>query len=88
MKAVLSKPEYVFRPRQVRRRLQFGRGGLSAETVTRLAWGDEIEVDPRELIGSAICRMGVYDLVVVEAIWRLTDRDDVAHSISAPTSVR
>ena len=65
------------------RRLQLGRGAVPVETVARLAWGDEIEVDPREMIGSAICRMGVYDLVVVEAIWRLTDREDVALDVGA-----
>jgi FkbM family methyltransferase len=83
MRPIFSKPEYVFRPRQALRRFQLQRGALPAETVTRLAWGDEIEVDPREMIGSAICRMGVYDLVVVEAIWRLTDREDVALDIGA-----
>lgn len=50
---------------------------------TELPWGHVIEVDSSETIGSAIVRLGVYDLAVTEALWRLTDRNDVALDLGA-----
>jgi len=72
---ILDKPEYVFRPAQIVRRLLRGRAAVGkgdfAEAV--LPWGLKIRFNPRELIGASIWRMGIYDLCVSEAIWRLLD---------------
>lgn len=72
LSARLLKPEYVYRPGQILRRLRPPSG------VVTLPWGLPIACDPAEEIGRAIHTLGVYDLPVTEALWRLTDPGDVA----------
>jgi FkbM family methyltransferase len=67
------KPQYLFRPSQAARRLlQALRGGTPGSATVRLPWGLPLRIDPRESIGGAIWRLGLYDLAVSEALWRLT----------------
>ena len=79
----LGKPEYVFRPSQIIRRLQreFQIARESEEVV--LPWGLPIRVFPNETIGSCIWRTGVHDLVASEALWRLLDPGETAVDIGA-----
>ncbi len=53
------------------------------EQRVTLPWGDEITVDGRESIGSGIARLGVHELSVSEAMWRLTDHSDIALDVGA-----
>jgi len=41
-------------------------------TVAKTPWGSALRVNSSETIGQSISDMGVYDLVLSEAIWRLT----------------
>jgi FkbM family methyltransferase len=80
----LFKPEYLCRPTQFVRRLAFGvvpprRGRVTAS----VPWGWDIEVRSDEDLGRSILLLGVYDLVVSEAIWRLTDAGESALDIGA-----
>ncbi len=74
-------PAYVFRPSQIGRRL---RGGAEdGPRLVTLPWGDAIEVDPGESVGSGIARLGVHELRVSEAMWRLAEPDDLALDVGA-----
>ncbi len=78
------KPQYLFRPGQAARRLiQALRGGTPESAVVRLPWGLRLRVDPRESIGNAVWRLGIYDLAVSEALWRLTSPGDLAVDVGA-----
>jgi FkbM family methyltransferase len=80
----LLKPHYLFRPSQAARRLlQALRGTTPASAQVRLPWGLELRIDPRESIGSAVWRLGLYDLAVSEALWRLTALGDLAVDVGA-----
>ena len=68
-----NKPEYVFRPRQLLRRLGPRPRGLDDIAEVPLPWGLPFRVRPQEVLGRAIWNTGVYDLAVSEALWRLTD---------------
>jgi FkbM family methyltransferase len=84
---VLDKPEYLFRPSQLLRRLRLAATTPRGRSVARLPWGRRIVVDSSEMIGSAILRLGVYDLVVTEALWRLVDSGEVALDVGANIGV-
>jgi hypothetical protein len=71
----LDKPEYIFQPFRIIKRLRFRPiGRVSA----LLANGTPIVVNTNEDIGRLIATLGIYDLVVSEAITRLLDPGDVA----------
>lgn len=76
------KPHYVFHPQQLLRRLTYGsrrrKLGHGELLPIRLPWCLELGVDPTEAIGSSIARTGVYDLIVSETLYRLTDPGDAA----------
>lgn len=66
----LMKAEYVFRPSTLLRRLTRGKRPFGEQEL-RLPWGWPILVNPHEKIGKAIDDLGLYDLVLTEAIFRL-----------------
>lgn len=82
----LNKPYYLYRPRQVVRRLIPALrgapqpGGLSRLT---LPWGLPLLVHPDEQIGVCIARRGVFDLTVSETIYRLVDPGELAVDVGA-----
>jgi FkbM family methyltransferase len=49
----------------------------------KLPWGLRLRIDPRESIGSAVWRLGLYDLAVSEALWRLTSPGDLTVDVGA-----
>lgn len=69
----LWKPWFVYRPRQLARRV--GRAlaappaGLTAVT---LPWGATLSVNAGETVGKSIWTTGVYDIAVSEVLFRLT----------------
>jgi FkbM family methyltransferase len=77
----LFKPEYLWRPSQIVRRLSF----KPSNAVTRLPlpWGCGISACSAEVIGRSIATQGVYDLPVTEAIMRLADPGETALDIGA-----
>lgn len=77
--AAMKRPEYVFRPAQILRRLRFQlRAPRPGYRSVQLPWGLPIRVEPGEEMGSAICRAGVYELAICECISRLVDPGDLA----------
>lgn len=80
----LFKPHYLFRPSQaVRRAIQALRGAPPPSATVTLPWGIRLRIDPRESIGGAVWRLGLYDLAVSEALWRLTAPGDLAVDVGA-----
>lgn len=83
----LNKPYYVFRPgqlaRRARRALGGRRAGLPQFAEVRLPWGSWIRVRPDDEVGSSILRIGLFDLCVSEAIWRLLDPGETAVDVGA-----
>lgn len=77
------KPHYLFRPGQAVRRLMRTLGRTPESATVTLPWGLHLRVDPRESIGSAIWRLGLYDLAVSEALWRLTAPGDLTVDVGA-----
>lgn len=69
----LLKPEYIYRPKQLLQRLQ--RKNIVTEKRQRVAlpWNCDIEINVNETVGAAIWVLGIYDLPVSEALWRLID---------------
>jgi FkbM family methyltransferase len=78
-----TKPEYLYRPQQALRRLAHAVLPEPERTEVMLPWGLKIRVSPREAIGRAIWQLGVYDLSLSEAVWRLLDRGETAIDVGA-----
>jgi FkbM family methyltransferase len=78
-----SRPEYLFRPRQIIRRFQ--RIGKTRPELldVKLPWGAVVTVHTGENIGAGIYYYGIYDKVVSEAIWRLLDHGEIAVDVGA-----
>jgi FkbM family methyltransferase len=76
----LSKPHFIFRPRQVATRVREARHVKAdeREREVTLPWGATIECLRDEHIGSALARIGIYDLAVTEALARLIDVGETA----------
>ena len=76
----LLKPEYLWRPRQILRRLSFK---PSQNATLPLPWDCTIDACSTETIGRSIATQGVYDLAITETIMRLTDPGETALDIGA-----
>jgi FkbM family methyltransferase len=75
---LLTAP-YLLQPLQVLRRLRLEcRWQARTEATVMLPWGLPLTIDPHEAIGYNIACQGVYEMSVTEALWRLTDPDDLA----------
>lgn len=77
----IRRPEYLYHPRQIWRRLR--RHSLCQRNAVRLAWELPVELDPQSHVGLDIINIGVYDKVVAEAICRLSDPGEVAFDVGA-----
>lgn len=78
----LNKPEYLFQPRSIVRTLRSRPARLQAARVP-LPWGLSMEVDPRETIGRSLSKHGLFEIGVVEAMFRLIDEDELVLDIGA-----
>lgn len=67
----LLKPEYLWRPSQVLRRIFFKPSHAIGPLA--LPWNCSIQASSAEEMGTAIATQGIYDLPVTEAIIRLMD---------------
>jgi FkbM family methyltransferase len=79
---LLNMPEYIYQPGASIRRV-FGRDASSGSKIVLLPWGLRIEVDLEEAIGRALNHHGLFEISVVEAIFRLTDPSDVFLDVGA-----
>ena len=83
MGLIFDKPEYIFRPLQLWRRLIRTRPPVVKEQILRLPWGHELAVQINETIGHSLWHLGIYDLAVSEALWRLTETGETVADIGA-----
>jgi FkbM family methyltransferase len=72
----LNRPEYIYQPRKLLRRIFGERVGPGGMRVVKLPWLLPLEVDCSETIGRVISHHGIYEFAVVEAIFRLVDPTD------------
>lgn len=80
----LFKPEYCYRPRQILRRLGAGAPASGVPFAqARLPWGLPLRVRPAEHIGRCILQLGVFELLVSESVWRLTDPGETVCDVGA-----
>jgi FkbM family methyltransferase len=77
------RPEYLFRPMQVIRRLHAGLSPSRGAVKVRLPWGHEIVADAGEQHGRALLHLGVGDLRVCEMIFRVVQPGDTAVDVGA-----
>lgn len=79
----LKRPEYIFRPQQVFQRFRhIGKRPQPVERVT-LPWGATVSVHPTENVGSDIYHYGIFDRIVPETIYRLTDPGELTIEVGA-----
>jgi FkbM family methyltransferase len=76
--AAIVKPEYFYRPLQLLRRLRAGRSSDGRVVRVRLPGGAEFDARGDDEVGRALLSLGVFDLVVTEALFRLTDPGEIA----------
>lgn len=82
--AAFRRPEYIFRPTQIARRLRLELlGPQEGVTRCRLPWGLEIAVRAEEIIGRSLLSHGVHELAVSECLWRLLDEGETAFDVGA-----
>lgn len=82
----LNRPEYVFRPLQLYRRLlRSGNKETNQIEYIQLPWNVTIKICPssNEVVGRSLWLMGIYDLVVTEVLWRLIESDETAIDVGA-----
>lgn len=81
----LAKPEYVLQPKKLVRRLLGRTAARGPDGVYRLGlpWGLELRTTRLDNVTQAIDVLGVYDIVVTEAIWRLTSPGDTVVDVGA-----
>lgn len=77
------RPEYIFRPTQILRRIAYAAGLTREIESARTPWGLPISFDPRELHGRAMLTLGLSDLRTNEVISRLLRPGDIAIDIGA-----
>jgi FkbM family methyltransferase len=79
----IIRPEYIYQPGKLIRRV-FGEGlDRRGEEIVELPWKMSIEVDSSEAIGRIISHHGIFELPVVEAMFRLVDRCDTVLDVGA-----
>src|SRR5437868_6884855 len=79
----LKRPEYVFQPRQVLRRLRRINKAPQASEIIELPWGARVQAQLAENVGSSIIYYGIFDKIVPETIWRLLDIGETGLDIGA-----
>lgn len=79
----LKKPEYLYRPGQLLRRLGRPSAAPAQRRVLPTPWGLDLAVSTGDAIGRAIWQMGVYDLTVSEVLWRLAGEGETCLDIGA-----
>ena len=77
------RPEYIFRPSQIARRIAYSLGVTTQRTCAKAPWGLPIHFDPDELHGRAMLTLGLSDLRTNEIISRILRPGDIAVDIGA-----
>jgi FkbM family methyltransferase len=81
-----NRPEYIFRPLQIYRRILRSRHQETNKVENiLLPWGVSIKICPssNEVVGRSLWLMGIYDLIVTEVLWRLIERGETTIDVGA-----
>lgn len=79
----LNRPEYVFQPKRFVRRILERRIQTEGPETVELPWGVPMEVDSSEAIGRILSHHGIFEMPVVEALFRLVDSCDLVLDVGA-----
>ena len=79
----LNKPEYLLQPEVALRRFLGRRKAHRGIETVQLPWKLPLEVNTSEAIGLAISHHGLFEMSLVEAIFRLTDPNDIFLDVGA-----
>lgn len=79
----LLRPEYIYRPTQLFRRIGRKLRTRKPSDKVQLPWGLRLCVGPPELVTNGIYYKGVYDVALSETIWRLLDDGETCLDIGA-----
>jgi FkbM family methyltransferase len=80
----LGKPQYLFRPQTVLRRLLVELRLASLPNVVNLPWGATLEIDLHDPVGQALALQGgLYDIVTTEIVWRLAGKGETCFDVGA-----
>jgi len=77
------RPEYIYQPNKLIQRVFGKRLDQGGEEIVELPWKLSMEVDSSEIIGCGISRTGIFEMPVVEAIYRLVDGSDTVLDVGA-----
>jgi len=80
MRIYLKRPEYLFNPHRIFKRLFRTRSKIE---TCQTAWGTTMEVNTEEAIGNSIFFTGIYDLALTEILWKLIRPGNVVVDIGA-----
>ncbi|MDC0200884.1 FkbM family methyltransferase [Verrucomicrobia bacterium] len=87
MKSFLQKlfrrPEFLFRPTQLFRRILWEIKRPKKKVTLKLPWGLTMNVSPEDRIGASIIKTGTYDTAILECLYRLTDHGETCLDIGA-----
>ncbi len=73
---IIGKQEYIHRPLQIIRRLQYPFLPKNTTASSRLPWGTVLSFNPHQIMGKCLFTLGVDDLALTEAISRLIEPGD------------
>ncbi len=79
----LNRPEYIYQPAKLLRRVLSKNAKFKGVKIVCLPWRLPLEVDCSDVIGITIAHHGVFELPVVETIFRLVDSSDVFLDVGA-----
>ena len=79
----LNRPEYWYQPTKLLKRLVSNGDSYRGVKIVELPWNLPVEVDCSDVIGVTIAHHGVFELPVVEAVFRLVDPCDVVLDVGA-----
>ncbi len=77
MFAQLNRPEYIYQPQKLIRRLLGKVHEAKGNGIVELPWNLSLEVDTSEAIGRILSHHGIFEIPVVEALFRLIDPGDL-----------
>lgn len=83
IKKLIRRPELIFRPAQLLKRIIWIFCKSSEKKMITLPWGMEMTVDPSDRIGASILKTGTYDTALLECLWRLTRSGETCMDIGA-----
>lgn len=72
----LNLPEYIYQPQKLIRHFLAKGHAIKRQEIVDLPWKLAIEVDTSEDIGRILSHHRIFELPVVEALFRLIDPDD------------